>query len=670
MSAKEGPGIHTSFEGNHFTVEEMSIIRETLAREFFVTHSGSTVNVGVSAVYKYLLIKPTSQYADMFNLHNEIVVLFSQFSEFDSRENNAIEKAYSKFPGRPLERLCSLVISKDSDVVRKVRELRHKDPESQVLISFTYEELKAKRDPTDHFIRNRFRTQFYSQNLFDIHGALKKDMYFFGRTDLIHSIVGRHRANENSALFGLRRTGKTSVIYGVIRELKKINARCVMIDCQDPSFHIRRWNEALFIIMKEIKRQNNITIETMPEGKYTEKEASQSFQTDLLAVWQEEERNNILIIFDEIENITFNISPSDHWSRERDFIYFWQALRTARTQYERAFSYLIVGTNPTCVEHASINGQINPIFTQVPIFSYIQPFNITQTKDMVSSLGRMMGLEFEERLFTIMNDDYGGHPFLIRRICSIIHDLARKDRPTRIDRGIYRDAQKILNERDSKYFEMVLEVLKQFYPHEYAMLEYLAIGDEETFVSIARDSNEYTSHLLGYGILEQGVREDDYRFRIDAIKNYIAERKKYKRVKMKNEEKLAEISERRNKLEMQLRKIILRTLLQNLGMAEATAQTLSIFGEPRRTKLTGISYEDLYDSKKTEIYFEDLRKLINKNWKLFENIFERNNSRFDSHMQTINRLRYDAHAKNVEDAEFNLFRATIEVLERQVQPYL
>jgi predicted AAA+ superfamily ATPase len=62
---------------------------------------------------------------------------------------------------------------------------------------------------------------FYDRDLFDITSPLRKDLYFFGRTDLINKLVDRHSSNENSGVFGLRRSGKTSLIYAVERLMER-----------------------------------------------------------------------------------------------------------------------------------------------------------------------------------------------------------------------------------------------------------------------------------------------------------------------------------------------------------------------------------------------------------------------------------------------------------------
>lgn len=668
MASKEKPGIHDNVILGHFSREEFEIIKNALANEFFVTNGGATISVGKNAAYKYLLVKPQPIHETMFNLTNEILVLFSSYKEFDSRELIAIEKATLNLGKTRLERICSIVISEDDKVERKALDLRNKDQEARVIIPFTYKELAGCKD--EHLIRNRIRSQFYSQDLFDFHSPLKKDIYFFGRHDLINSIANRHRANENSALFGLRRTGKTSVIYGITRSLEAMNACYVIIDCQNTSFHQRRWNQALYYIIDQIKEQNRVNLQTHNEADYSTINAADCFRRDLFQLWKYLGEKSILIILDEIENITFNISPSKHWSIEEDFIYFWQSLRSIRQRHEQLFSYLIVGTNPTCIEQPSIHGKDNPIFSQFP-FEYIQPFTVEQIKEMVSGLGRMMGLNFDEHLYGKLYEDFGGHPFLIRIVCSIIHRKSSATRPTRVDRNIYDDAKNELNAQYSHYFDMVVNVLEQFYPDEYSMLEYLSLNEIETFRELARYSPQYTSHLLGYGIVEKGSRDGDYNFRIDAIRKYIASKNKYKKTKMSNKEKLAEISERRNQLEHKLRKLILKSMAKDLGTGEARSALLSFLDDDRKKKAAGLSYKELFDSNVAHWYFEDLRKIINKHWPMFVNIFNGNQKKFNDDMENINRMRYDAHAKfSIPEHEFLLFRSSITNIENLIEIYV
>lgn len=306
----------------YFTNDEETII-DRLSKEFYITSTGKKELIFGSSVYRYLLIKPTGLYVEMLNLDREIVLIFSPYSPFEPRTLDAIPLAYKLHQTLRLERICSVVISKDENVENKLSELLKNDQEAQIVVPFSYSELINPID-CSFFFRNRFKKHFFSRDLFASEAPLKKDLYFFGRNDLVHRIVTRHRSNQVSGLFGLRKTGKTSVIFGVQRALKRINGVSVFIDCQNPAFHRCRWNKAILYVLTEIKKQHNLNVRLQPEDNYTEEKASTIFEELIIKMYEELKNKNILLIFDEIENITCGVSPSDHWTRELDFVFFWQ----------------------------------------------------------------------------------------------------------------------------------------------------------------------------------------------------------------------------------------------------------------------------------------------------------------------------------------------------------
>lgn len=151
----------------------------------------------------------------------------------------------------------------------------------------------------------------------------------------------------------MRRTGKTSIIYGVKRSIDKVESIAAIIDCQNTSFNQRRWNKALYIVIYEIALQNNVSQNLHKEDDYTIENCSIYFEEDLKKMYQLLNRR-ILIIFDEIERITFSISETDHWKTEKDFVFFWQTIRSIY-QKNDFFSILITGTNPKCIETSMID---------------------------------------------------------------------------------------------------------------------------------------------------------------------------------------------------------------------------------------------------------------------------------------------------------------------------
>ena len=656
------PGIHNNVELFHYSEDQERVIRR-FATEWFITHSGKSISLANSN-YHYSLMKPTENYQELFNLEREIIIGFSDYPLFQPRVLDLFDYVANKFSDLRIEKVCAVLISKDKEISTKIRDLLKNDAEYQVVVPFHYEELIENNDP--YFIRNRFREFFYSRDLFAFQAALKKELYFFGRSDLIHQIVNRHRSGENSGLFGLRKTGKTSVIYGIRRAIESTNGYSIFVDCQSPAFHQKPWNKALKYVIDQAEVDDAVKRVFQPIESYSPEQATETFEKDLLELYEKCGRKRILLVFDEIEQITPSISPSAHWREGSDFVFFWQSLRSLFQKHDNLFTYLLVGTNPKCVEVPLINGVDNPIFNQIP-HEYIPPFDVPQTREMVRKLGKFMGLKFDEVVYGRLNDDFGGHPFLIRNVCSAINKIVGRERPVRIDKAVYEKGKELFLREYQSYIEMILSVLQEYYQDEYEMLRMLALDDHETFESFAELSREYTNHLSGYNIIDEN--KGRYSFKIEAVKQYLQTEHKYTSLVGSNLDNLTEISQRRNELEPKLRNIIRQVMVAKYGEGEAKTRITKVLGktEPR---YAAVSLKDLFDPNKSNIFFEDLRKIIAKDWDAFKHIFGSDLDAFNVNMKTVNKYRVDAHAKAISQDELAHFRVCIKQLENRVTEYL
>lgn len=663
QTQKVYPGYNEQVKFDHFTDVEKAIVKK-IAGEWYVTNGGGKFSLGPKSEYKYFLIKPTDAYKELFNIEQELVVIFSNYSSFEIRSLDAIEFVEKKYQSLRLEKLCCVIISNDDNIVQRISDLVKSDQESKLVVPFSYDELRTQSDP--YFIRNRFKSHFYNRDLFAFESALQKDLYFFGRNDLVLKLVNRHRSSENTALFGLRKTGKTSVVFGVRRVLKSLDEFSVFIDCQNPSLHKRRWNNALWFILQEVNKQLDLNVKLPEENEFTETNASIFFESSMDDFHKKVNGKSILLIFDEIENITFGTSPSEHWTTSLDFVFFWQTLRTIFQKKVNLYTYFIVGTNPSSIETPQILGKANPIFNQI-YFEYIPNFDVPQTRDMVRRLGRIMGLQFDEIIYSKLTEDFGGHPFLIRHVCSIVNKLSGRDRPVRVDKKIYENSKKEFQLAYSSYIDMIVGVLRDFYPHEFDMLKYIALDDLTTFNDLASFSPEFTNHLLGYKIIDRN--NDFYSFKIEAIKEFLLTKHKYERALNTVGERFKEISERRNLLEPKLRKLVRNQLLSVQGKAVATQNYLNILGDPRKAKYSGLDYNELFDGRVAEIYLEDIRKTIYKYYDIFKHILGPNKDDINNKLGFINKYRSDAHAKDITKSEMDIFRVSITYLEEKIDDF-
>ncbi len=250
---KVTPGLHPNLVMTQFEFEEQSIIRK-LSSELFVTTGGRITLL--KSEYRYFLVKPTPVFSEMFNIDRELLCVFSPYEVFEPRTLDAFSSAQDSLPDLRVETVCKILISKDKEISAKIESLLKVDPEQPIVIPFNYNELNGTYD--SYFLRNRFVNHFYSRDLFSFLSPLKKDLYFFGRSDLIQKLTSRHRSGEHTGLFGLRKSGKTSIVYAMERHLNHNNENVVSIDCESPSIHKLRWNELLLKLVKLFKKEKNL----------------------------------------------------------------------------------------------------------------------------------------------------------------------------------------------------------------------------------------------------------------------------------------------------------------------------------------------------------------------------------------------------------------------------
>ncbi|MEH7131429.1 AAA-like domain-containing protein, partial [Neobacillus drentensis] len=411
------------------------------------------------------------------------------------------------------------------------------------------------------------------------------------------------------------------------------------IDCQNPSNYGVRWFQLLRLICEKLIQKYNVKID-LQKYNFDEVTAAKSFEEMILEIYKHLNKRRILLIFDEIEMICVNTSHAQHWRQGDDFINFWQTIRSFCQENQSELSFLIAGVNPHCIEVVSVNGIDNPIFSMIsPI--YLDLFDIKEVRNMVNSIGKYMGLNFDEEIFTKLVEDYGGHPFLIRHICSLINKGIPLTRPQRVNKYDYEKEKTNYDISITKYIEQIVHVLKIWYPKEYELLEILTVQGNDKFVnSIGRNDYITIDHLIGYGILKK--YKGTFFITIDALKIYL-ENNSHTYLTDTIEQKRAVISSRRNRLEIKLRELIYTVLLAKFGKVKAREKILKAKKTEDRLKFEGIEVPKLMQS---QYYFPELKIIISKNWDDFQNIFS-DKGKFEMNMEIINTHRVDAHAKEI-----------------------
>lgn len=619
--------------------DEVKVAKQ-LSKFFKITFSKEGTFKTTSYVFNFL--QPGEEFREYYNLYNEVLLLFSPYSEFESRTLDFVDKTLEEYDNR-LDKVCVFLVSKDYDIETKINGLNTTNRDSRIIVPFTYAEvLHNGISKTD--ISAKLRKYFYNRDLFALESPLKTEAYFYGRNTLIQKLYDKYLIGEQSGLFGLRKTGKTSVLYALERQMVLRSGCSVYVDCQNPGIYMLRWYELLQFIVEEICKKYEITKEVIDDD-YLEKTAALSFERDIKEI-NSLLNTRVMFMFDEIEHICFQTSDKEHWRTGEDYCMFWQTVRSVFQKKPECFTFLIAGVNPLCIETAYVNNIENPIFSMISI-EYLNLFDLSNVKDMIGHIGKYMGLNFDEEIYTKLTEDYGGHPFLIRHICSLINNDASLDRPCHVSKYEY-DAKK--KEYDAKivhYVEMILGVLKTWYPKEYELLEILAIdGVQELKKNLEYKAKEM-QHLLGYGIVKE-INENFY-ITINAVDLFLENSHRMQGKMTTKEQAWSEVSKRRNILEDKLRRIMFLGMTMQYGNKKVKGKLLEVIdtGRKEREKLQDLEINDLIEN---HFYLLDVKQVILKNWSLFDVTFI-DKVKFENFLDTVNKYRIDAHAKAIEESD-------------------
>jgi hypothetical protein len=240
----------------------------------------------------------------------------------------------------------------------------------------------------------RSRRNYLVRDLFGYQSPLKQEYFFFGRKPIVESVLDLHKSGQNSAFFGLRKSGKTSTIYAIQRRAKSTSVHTVVLDCQDPIIHAKRYNELLAHIVVEIRAALNLKRIQVSLGIKPD-EVSKNFQ-QLVKDALHAATTDVLLIFDEIENISPKTSASPHWRFSEDALLFWQIARSFfQNASKRKLTYCFVGTNPHLFEMTKFGDIDNPAYQFGPK-TFIPMLTLRETSEMIKRLGFFMGLDFDD----------------------------------------------------------------------------------------------------------------------------------------------------------------------------------------------------------------------------------------------------------------------------------
>jgi hypothetical protein len=439
------------------------------------------------------LLNPETFMKESYGFDKQILLAYSPYNIMDTRTLHAVED-YFKNPElleKGVESYCYFLISDASDIESWLLQNGEIVSNRTIVPFYSFECIQNKN--VSFFVRNVLNRKYFGRDIFDYRLPLLDDSYFFGRKVVINSIIDSVKNGKNKGIFGLRKTGKTSLLYKIKRMIEFEQKGLTLIyDCKTPDIRKLHWFELYSKIISDIAKHYRLK----NNYKISEKNALETLKNILESIPLDQK---IILVFDEIEWISFLAKLDLHWKEE--FLEFWQTFWSAQTSF-RNLTSIIAGVNPTVSEKDIVNEVQNPLFGIVSNVD-LAGLSIDDIKEMLKSIGKRMGLNFEPDAIQYIFDRYGGHPLLTRRACSLINSsiqMENQNRPFLIKK------EKLIKDEDwrdsevSFYCKHIVSELSEFYPDEYNMLEDLASGQKLEFIEFSQYP-EFVKHLISYGLL-------------------------------------------------------------------------------------------------------------------------------------------------------------------------
>ncbi|WP_157128595.1 ATP-binding protein [Cupriavidus sp. USMAA2-4] len=473
---------------------EAELLRPFLTAGFDVTWANVRAYQGTSVTV--FLLRPSHELSESYGFEYEIVLAYSRYDAVEPRTIRAIEHVFSTDPAKGrVEPLLCFLISEADNVDEWVSSYLLENRESRIVVPFSA--LALEHSNADSWtVRNQLQKHFLLLDRYKYTLPLREDTYFFGRAHELGQILDFSRRSENAAIFGLRKTGKTSLLWKLQRILgKDAKHRVEVFDAQSPSLRKRRWHQALDYIARRVAGEKT----TFEFPKFSELDASDDFLSVIKQIISSTMLERLTLVIDEIEWITPKTAADRHW--DVDFLEFWQAIRTAQTVFPR-FNVILGGVNPAIAEESRFGDHQNPLFGIVtPIF--LKGLAESETAEMVQKIGKIVGMKFDAPALQNLFSQYAGHPLLTRLACSHLAQMAQfagDAFPLKVTKGRL-EKQRILRDGELVFYvRHVVDELERFYPEEYKSLESLAVGDYHKFKLVTQHGNAST-HLFRYGVV-------------------------------------------------------------------------------------------------------------------------------------------------------------------------
>ncbi len=434
----------------------------------------------------------------MFGLTREVAIIYSTHKDLQIRAFNAVPRILASLP-RQVTPGVVLISSPD---LRQDQKLDDWSDLRLTAIPIPYA-LTGATDPWREILRTVER-RLFTRDLYAETSPVT-GTGFFGRQILLQSLMDDVHSRRVPGVFGLRKTGKTSI-------LKRLGQ--LLSDSEDPKFiFVLRDLESLPSLPREVVRPLLLELHAdilnqLRENDLRTRELAEiddpgdllAFKRSLQTLLRKADPSfQLVVALDEVEYLC----PPDRMEVEtpetQEIPQFFGVLRSLLQETEN-FTFVFAGLASATIEAGTLFGRHNPLFSWAKPY-YVPPFMPEEATQLLRELGRRMGIRWQINAEDEVYVQTGGHPYLLRDLASAVtRSLPLNAAQRQVTRG---DVTRRVPEWKRTVAGNISEILahvERYYPSERLLLDYL-LEDEDTFAELAESDPQHLHHLLSLGLV-------------------------------------------------------------------------------------------------------------------------------------------------------------------------
>lgn len=371
----------------------------------------------ISRAEAVMLLKPARYFSECTGVNEEILLTVSSHHDFQQRDYERMKQTIRNKRPRVSSDLA-FASSRDIRFQEKLPTWRNRD---HLTVINVLASANKTSDPAALF--EEILNSLTRRNLFSHTTPVTGDD-FFGRDLLIQQLIRQLTEGRATGIFGLRKSGKTSLVKELGRRFadSKWEQRAfVFLDLESLPFDP---GERKRTLVRDLRQQIVATfrdagIRTHELANLGNEISLQDLKRAIDQSLQDRraEGAQVLIALDEIESLVGSYTNPTNDPFVPEFLGVLRSL----VQENNNMNVVVSGLAAGIAVAETLAGRENPFLGWAEAF-YVGPFDESNARELLTTVGRKMALKFTPEAITAIHSQTGGHVYLLRSLAADVAD--------------------------------------------------------------------------------------------------------------------------------------------------------------------------------------------------------------------------------------------------------